>query len=79
MISVYYIGAFITALAYLAYAFYIKSRLGLDMNRDGGYYLHIGGGKAVPVPYSLQIVATLTQIFITSLEPDAHHYNTTEG
>jgi len=79
MISVYYIGAFLTALAYLAYAFYIKSRLGLDMSPDGGYYLQLGRGEAVPVPYCLRPIVPLTQLFITSLEPDAHHYNTTEG
>lgn len=56
MISVYYIGAIITALAYLAYAFYIKSRLGLDMSPDGGFYLQLGRGEAVPVPYCLRPV-----------------------
>jgi len=59
MISVYYIGAFLTALAYLAYAFYIKSRLGLDMSPDGGYYLQLGRGEAVPVPYSLRPIVPM--------------------
>lgn len=51
MIDVHIIISFVVALAYLALALVTKSRYGLTMSPDGGYYFQAGRGEPVPVPY----------------------------